>query len=828
MSDFRGFRFGNIHIKDLHLTVVSSGDRFNKNLLPDPTDYSVDVPGGNGKYYFGQTHGTRSFSITTAFDNLDEYTIRKIRQIFVTDKLKDLVFDEEPYKVYRAKLSNAPQFNYVCFLDKETNQRVYKGECNFNFICYHPYAFCFNKYIVTAADYYKCTPPELIIHPTEDTYMLNDDFVPPVNKTIKDRYNIENNMQTPWKGGYPTIEQVQNGELFYNKGKDQDNKDIANIINVRNYWNNVPRWQTAAKLLTTPTLDYDQELIYMPQYSKIRYYNMDMGMDIKNSALGSRLLIYNPGDISIDFKLHLGNLSNSFRELGDYTFRISRYNVQRLTIDQAVDWIGLKTFKAEDNDAYKYSNRYFKILNTRKENKNLADLNFSSETRSAAQEKTDNELLNEMMDNLYTDLTYSHPTHCYIAEPIPQEKLSYFIRLFYKQSNLLIDQYRDNETYAHIFNHKQGEQYAKFYEEQREMCVTDDERNELYWRMLKEAILDRYKDYDEKIYGLFDDNYTYEDFVYDFINNPQEYIRQTDDLNYGEFNFNITRLPQFYTFDYFDITNENFDKIKWEDCGCYNKKEEEIESKRTTIKTLTLDSESRLLYNKKELEWEENNEELEKNFFKVEQVKQNFNDNIKRGHWFQLPPGWSLIDVSPIVDENVWGGKRWKDARPFKWGVPGGENQEGQVIRNNYDKIYYRAIERFIKDLHPERKGSNNYPATDSEDWENYIKFRLWEGNNIDYEDYLDRKLPDSYAKDKLTTNVYNNLIKYSIKKYRIEKYETEFLKFLNDCFAYFGVDINDWWWNSNNYMWINYPPLYWGFVDLLNKAKIEYVPQYY
>jgi hypothetical protein len=101
----------------------------------------------------------------------------------------------------------------------------------------------------------------------------------------------------------------------------------------------------------------------------------------------------------------------------------------------------------------------------------------------------------------------------------------------------------------------------------------------------------------------------------------------------------------------------------------------------------------------------------------------------------------------------------------------------------------------------------------------------LWEGNNIDYEDYLDRKLPDNYAKDKLDTNVYNNLIKYSIRKYRIEKYETEFLKFLNDCFAYFGIDINDWWWNSNNYMWINYPPLYWGFVDLLNKAKIEYVP---
>ena len=206
MSDFKGFRFGNIHIKDLHLTVVSAGDRFNKNLLPDPTDYTVDVPGGNGKYYFGQTHGPRIYPVKTAFDNLDEYTIRKIRQIFVTDKPKDLVFDEEPYKVYRAKLNSAPQFNYVCFLDKETNQRVYKGECDFNFIMYHPYAFCFNKYIVTAADFYKCTPPELIIHPSEDTYKLNNNAEPPLPKTVKEHFNIAGNMDTPWKGGYPTIE----------------------------------------------------------------------------------------------------------------------------------------------------------------------------------------------------------------------------------------------------------------------------------------------------------------------------------------------------------------------------------------------------------------------------------------------------------------------------------------------------------------------------------------------------------------------------------------------------------------------------------------------
>jgi hypothetical protein len=52
-KDFQGFRFGNIHSTDLNLVVVSSSNRYEKNLLPDPTDYTTDVPGSDGQYYFG-------------------------------------------------------------------------------------------------------------------------------------------------------------------------------------------------------------------------------------------------------------------------------------------------------------------------------------------------------------------------------------------------------------------------------------------------------------------------------------------------------------------------------------------------------------------------------------------------------------------------------------------------------------------------------------------------------------------------------------------------------------------------------------------------------
>jgi len=91
-----------------------------------------------------------------------------------------------------------------------------------------------------------------------------------------------------------------------------------------------------------------------------------MGIHTKNFALGNRLLVYNSGDLSIDFNLTLGNLANNFRGRESYTFRVSRFNVQRLTIEQAVDWLGLKTFDVDDETEYKYGNKYFKhkVINT--------------------------------------------------------------------------------------------------------------------------------------------------------------------------------------------------------------------------------------------------------------------------------------------------------------------------------------------------------------------------------------------------------------------------------------------------------------------------------
>jgi hypothetical protein len=90
-----------------------------------------------------------------------------------------LVFDEEPYKTWKAKIKSKPEFKSLCFTDKETGQRVYKGTAKLVFVCYYPYAFGFDKYIVRAADYYMTNPPECII---QEAYS-DETFV----KTKKDK-----------------------------------------------------------------------------------------------------------------------------------------------------------------------------------------------------------------------------------------------------------------------------------------------------------------------------------------------------------------------------------------------------------------------------------------------------------------------------------------------------------------------------------------------------------------------------------------------------------------------------------------------------------------
>jgi hypothetical protein len=103
---------------------------------------------------------------------------------------------------------------------------------------------------------------------------------------------------------------------------------------------------------------------------------------------------------------------------------------------------------------------------------------------------------------IYRMLGKDHPKHAYYVEPIPREKLGYFIRLFYWQSGHIDDPL----GYLKSINWNEGKEIADRYEELYDLCITEEEQYELYWKTLKEAILDKYDEVNNHIcLGHFSD-----------------------------------------------------------------------------------------------------------------------------------------------------------------------------------------------------------------------------------------------------------------------------------------------------------------------------------
>ena len=159
-GDFIGFWIGDTHSSELGIIRTSDGSRFNENLLPTIQDKTVQVPGGDGFYYFGSYYTQRPFNIPIAFDNMSEAQFRRLKQIIGSKEMVQLVFDEAPYKYYSVKSTGSPILKYVCFdveddssggnvgdlyaqatPARSTKTRVYKGEGTLSFIAYDPFGY---------------------------------------------------------------------------------------------------------------------------------------------------------------------------------------------------------------------------------------------------------------------------------------------------------------------------------------------------------------------------------------------------------------------------------------------------------------------------------------------------------------------------------------------------------------------------------------------------------------------------------------------------------------------------------------------------------------
>ena len=138
-GDFLGFQFGQDHSYKLNITRVSTNDRYQDTLLPTFTDAVVQVPGGDGTYYWDTYYTQKPFTIDFAFDDLRDEDLRSLRQMFSSREIKPLIFDEFPYKKYMVKCAQPPILKFICFDQYEF--RIYKGEGTVSFVAYYPFAF---------------------------------------------------------------------------------------------------------------------------------------------------------------------------------------------------------------------------------------------------------------------------------------------------------------------------------------------------------------------------------------------------------------------------------------------------------------------------------------------------------------------------------------------------------------------------------------------------------------------------------------------------------------------------------------------------------------
>ena len=143
-GDFMGFTYGTdaegkpVHSSDLGIVRVSDGSRFNENLLPTIQDKTVQVPGGDGTYYFGSYYTQRQFTINYAFDDLTEEGVKRLKSHFGDKKIHDLVFDERPDRIYSAKVTGTATIKHIPF--DSSGKTIYKGEGSIQFTCYYPFA----------------------------------------------------------------------------------------------------------------------------------------------------------------------------------------------------------------------------------------------------------------------------------------------------------------------------------------------------------------------------------------------------------------------------------------------------------------------------------------------------------------------------------------------------------------------------------------------------------------------------------------------------------------------------------------------------------------
>ena len=325
MGDFTGFSFNDYHSDDLGLIRVSDGDRYKEEILPEFEDKTIEIPGNDGTYYYGSYFKQKTIEINAAFDHLTEKQFKKLRRVFGNRNMSTLVFDEEPYKMYRVKVASPPEINYVCF---EEYQREVGEE--------RPGLRVANRIPTIEHDI-------ITVVVDEETHEIANI---PVDI---ESYEIERESVTPYVYS-DKKERIYKGEISisfvaYNPFATAPYKDKESYSK----YENVDEWIEAAGLKTRGELqEYD---VYK--------------IDDNDKKI---IQVYNPGDLPVPFQLYIPFNGNEIQELN---FGLSEVNNSQLRLktitrlsgdDQATGiWIntknhlieGIEKISNDDGDTYK-------------------------------------------------------------------------------------------------------------------------------------------------------------------------------------------------------------------------------------------------------------------------------------------------------------------------------------------------------------------------------------------------------------------------------------------------------------------------------------------
>lgn len=357
-GSFIGFTFGNRHSSKLGILRTSKSDRYDIHLLPQIKDTTVSLDGVDGAQYWGSSYSQKEIPISFAFYGLTDEQLQQLKRVFNDKKIHDLILDEEPYKVWSAKLTGIAMVKHLCF--ESEGKRFYCGEGKFTFTAYQPYARSRYQYI---EDYTELTVPEW----NEDNKYLRDEFEEGIIYPAIMIYELEL-LTSPTieiadstlniydeEGPATSYDILVDGEIVATVKKEQAVDTILNGIldegsaKIIALEGSFSQWLNEMDLL----VDSDLSLQGINSYVKVFtepsiYYNLmewaEASQIPSQEEYGGyndgAYRLYNAGDIEMPFKLYLkiGSTPQTFNvHCGDRNFLLNEVIAKRDKTTQVYD-----------------------------------------------------------------------------------------------------------------------------------------------------------------------------------------------------------------------------------------------------------------------------------------------------------------------------------------------------------------------------------------------------------------------------------------------------------------------------------------------------------